>query len=666
MTNQRLHLALEQISPTDWRRFELFASEFLASEFPELRTSAGPSGDRGRDADIITFREEPIQALQYSVTVDWQAKIRQTAQRLGETRAETQILTYVTNAQIGAAADELKKELKRDYKIFLDVRDRSYFLERFRSTPGTEKAAEALAVDIVDPLLAEAGMIKRSVSVLTGEEARAALVLLSLQLKDDIQEKGLTKLSFEALVRSVLMDTDAERRMPSAELFTKVKALVPHGATEWVDDLIRGALTRLKKRYLRHYQKEDEYCLTHEESIRVRAYKGELAIAEVELQLEIQRIVQAVTGLKEEEAEIKALAIRSRRILEAVLYNRAEFFADAVFSGTMAKFATVRVHDVVVRDQSHNRSLKGARESDPDLVAALVREILTSKSEQIQIYLGELSNAYTLMAFLRTTPDVQGALKKIFGYGEIFLDTTVVLPLLAEELLESDTGEFQKIVNIASEAGIDFFVTDGVLEELASHIKRGLAYFRGTYASWQGRIPFIFEAFVRSGKNVSNFGRWTETLMGDSRPIDDLGLYLQERFGIVRTSLEKEVEMAADELRQAVDQIWYAIHEKRRERQGNQATIDPLTLIRLAKHDTENYVGVVQRRQGENVSPLGFKTWWLTFDRMALGVAETLRSEYDIDPPASPILSLDFLAQCLTLGSLRSRLPKQAVQLLPI
>ena len=49
-------------------------------------------------------------------------------------------------------------------------------------------------------------------SALTPFETRAALTFLMLQLKDDTGEKGLTKLSFEAVVRSILVNTDSEHR----------------------------------------------------------------------------------------------------------------------------------------------------------------------------------------------------------------------------------------------------------------------------------------------------------------------------------------------------------------------------------------------------------------------------------------------------------------------
>jgi hypothetical protein len=47
MNRQRLEFALERLQPHDWKKFEEFASEFLLSEFNNLKTVASSSGDRG-------------------------------------------------------------------------------------------------------------------------------------------------------------------------------------------------------------------------------------------------------------------------------------------------------------------------------------------------------------------------------------------------------------------------------------------------------------------------------------------------------------------------------------------------------------------------------------------------------------------------------------------
>ena len=120
MSSQRLELALEKLLPANWERFERFASEFLASEFPDLRTVASPSGDEGRDAELFSPLGDTTQVLQYSVAEDWRTKIRKTATRISETIPSAQLLIYATNQQIGAEADDLKKELRQKYRLHLE------------------------------------------------------------------------------------------------------------------------------------------------------------------------------------------------------------------------------------------------------------------------------------------------------------------------------------------------------------------------------------------------------------------------------------------------------------------------------------------------------------------------------------------------------------------
>ena len=239
--NARLELALEQLK-VRWERFEKFASEFLAVEFPDLRTVASASGDSGRDAELFAPVSDPTQVLQYSVTKDWAAKIRGTARRISETLPAVRLLIYVTSQGIGAKADNLKKEMRAGYQLFLDVRDRSYFLERYRFDHRTEAAAESLATDIVDPYLASKGVLSQPNAIFASYEARAAHLYLSLQFRDDAQEKGLTKLSFEALVRSVLLQTDSQHRMSGEEVRRKVRLLLPSDDPTRVDQLTDRAL----------------------------------------------------------------------------------------------------------------------------------------------------------------------------------------------------------------------------------------------------------------------------------------------------------------------------------------------------------------------------------------------------------------------------------------
>jgi hypothetical protein len=97
MITNRLQLALERLQPSDWHRFEKLASAFLASEFDNLRTTASPSGDEGRDSELFAPVAEPKVLLQYSVSADWASKIHRTVQRIQGTFPDALVLVRTPN-----------------------------------------------------------------------------------------------------------------------------------------------------------------------------------------------------------------------------------------------------------------------------------------------------------------------------------------------------------------------------------------------------------------------------------------------------------------------------------------------------------------------------------------------------------------------------------------
>ena len=666
----RLELALDLLQPTDWRRFEKFASQFLVSEFPGLVDTSAPSGDGGRDAEVFSPGGDPTVFLQYSCTPDWTGKIRATAKRLSETHPEAQILVYASPKRIGADSDSLKVELRKTYRLHLEPRDKSYFTIRECVSRSTETASESLANDIVDPYLATRNVVASKSSALTPFETRAALTFLMLQLKDDTGEKGLTKLSFEAVVRSILVNTDSEHRSRRADLLSAVTQVLSGHSSGRVEELATTALARLVKRQIvRVHSKDDTVCLSFDESKRVREHLALCELDEHSLEQEISDTARTVlSGGTVSDPDVEQVSARVRRILEKCLYARAETFACAVVNGKVSDIALDHLNQIVIDDISSLPPKKGDWEGNPDVLAECVVSILNNTSAPVYKHLKGLADAYTLMAFLSMTPDVQDAMQKIFSHGEIWLDTTIILPMLSEDLLDDAKGRIQQILAMTRQAGIELYTTTGVLEELASHLNRALTCDRMPASRWEGGIPFIFEVYVRSGRDSNEFSKWVETFMGDARPIEDLSAYIEERFAIKTQDLTEEVEGADPDLRSTLDSIWLELHEMRRSRKNqlqHARELDPLTVLRLAKHDTESYLGVIQRRKTEAASPLGYKCWWLTFDSFAFRIEEKLRQQGFV-PPNSPVLSIDFLSQYLSLGPVRGKVPKQEIQQLPL
>lgn len=663
MRPARFRLALELIQPEQWSRFETLASAYLVSEFPNLRTVAG-TNDRGRDAEVFDPTGEQTELLQYSLAADWSSKITKTAKKLREPSGfpNARLLIYVTNQKIGANADQLKSKLRSEYGLILDIHDLTWFTDRLASDPSRLAAAEAFAEDIVDPFLAAEGGIDTKSPSLSDREAHAACVYLGLQWSDDTRSKGLTKLCFEALVKTALRDTHADKRKKRSEVQQQVAQIVAHTDRERVLTLADAALDRLSGKALKHWKKDDEFCLSQGEINRIREGLEDLELADRELDDALAWEV-AVTAEALElpiPTMLRDLGQSVKTAIELVLFDQGEAFAAAV-SHNKPLAPPAELGKAISRSmQANGVSPKNEHGKAAVLIEAVIRSVLLQPPDAIQQHFRALADTYTLFAFLRETPDVQSAVKKMFSLGEIWLDTSVILPLFAETLVEEPSKRrYTTMFRTAHELGLKLYLTPGVVEELLSHMRRVVKCVR-TSEAWVGHVPFLLSAYTFAGFPPAGAPGWLEEFRGNQRPEDDLAGYLQAEHGITVQSLEDDAARASTELRGAIQEIWHDAHDRRRG--GGRNAIDKNTLLRLVSHDVENYVGVVMRRRKETDSAFGYGTWWLTLDTLAFEVRQKL-GEKAVD---SPVMSPDFMVTYLSLGPLRGDISKENEGVLPL
>ena len=664
MKRERLQLALERIRPEQWKLFEEFASAFLSTLYPDLRTLASPAGDQGRDAELFSYGRVHT-VLQYSVTQSWSNKIRVTAQKISKNLPDARVLIYVTNQSILSAADSLKRDLLDEYGIVLDVHDAAWFLDRFSGNEGREIAAERLAMKIVDPYLASRGVLEHTAPILSSTEYQAALTFLQLQWEDDTREKGLTKFSFQALVRAVLRNTNSESRISRIDVHKQIVDMFPNHDPARIKCLTDSALKKLTKRYIRHWEKPDEFCLTYEEVQRVRERLAEVEVANISLDCEIRSCL-AHYEIDPEQMELSCALIRSA--LDRYLFGRGEAFASAITNNRLDKLGVDELENsvkYVVGSEKITISNEN-RGKITNVIFSCIVELLTDPSMDVQSHLRSKADAYTLFAFLGQTTDVQTAVSMMFSHGEIWLDTTIVLPLFAERLIPTDRQRrFSQMLNVASQAGIKLRITPGVIEEVERHINnRCQAYLHMHHSRWTGSVPFLADAYLRSGRAPSGFGSWKENFMGAERPEDDIADFLKEFFAIERKSLGEEVMKADAEIRALVQEAWHSAHARRRD--ADSGGLDEITIHRLVRHDVENYLGVVELRRREGLSPLGYSAWWLTLDRSAGYVDNEIRKSLGNRAPATPAMSADFLVNYLSIGPVRFKAAKDAEATLPI
>ena len=666
MITNRLELALERLKSSDWNRFEHLASVFLASEFDALRTVANSSGDEGRDAELFSPEGEATIVAQYSVAIDWAAKINATVRRLQSTMPNVTVLIYVTNQLIGANADDLRKRLRVKHGISLDIRDKSWFVDRVLGAPARERASEELASVIVDPLLSNAGVGPHVVSELSSDESIAAVTFLGLQWQDANRDKGLTKLTFESLVLAALVNTDNNNLMNQQTVREKVYALLPDHDRGQVQIYVDSALERLSKNALKRHP-GNMYCLSFDESKRLSEFRVMASLAESNLSNSILDIVQRVFQSEKITANCENEFLSClRHATDAVLFDRSQSFAMAVQSGKLATLANTDFKTVLIGELSKYSLPKLPKVDWLSLLRSCIQKILTSEDASIQAYLRQLADSYTLLAFLKLTPDVQGAVEKMFSDGKIWLDASVILPLIADTLLasEAETGRFARMINAARDVGLKLYVTPGIVEEVEHHMNKALTCAQLNYGTWHGSVPYLLDRYIATGRSTASFATWLNNFRGDARPTDDISDYLREEFSISTRSLEAESAAVSEELRHALEHLWYERYQRRQERFNTQ--LDQTIITRLVRHDVECYCGVIQLREKDRASPFGYSVWWLTIDQQTYDLESKLQSRMNAKPPHSPVLSADFLVNYLAFGPNRRKLTKSKEAHLPL
>jgi hypothetical protein len=428
--------------------------------------------------------------------------------------------------------------------------------------------------------------------------------------------------------------------------------------------LARSALIRLSTKLgpVNHHRSTDDYCLSHAENIRLRESVSQFILDEQSLEIELEdAICAAVADVVDDSQFTNRAAKELRHVVENVLVKRGEGFASAVATGEVQQIEAEELFSAAA-DAKADSLAKLTQGQAVEIVC----QVLDQPTESTQRHLRRLADAYTLFAFLRETPDVQKVVVKIFSEGDLWLDTTVVLPLLAETLLlDRQARHYTVLLRAALDAGLRLYVTDGVVEEVERHINKCLSFSRANARDWRSSsVPFLYSVYASTGRSRIEFADWLNNFRGQVRPMDDVRDLLRDEFGIRHRDLTEHSDGAPLELRAAVQEIWNEVHERRRA--GDRDEIDALTRQRLVAHDVENCVGVIQLRRQEPASPMGYRSWWLTLDRTAFSLAKQLKARLGQDAPGSPALSPDFLTEFLRLGPLRSQVEKDMRDSLPL
>jgi hypothetical protein len=659
--SERLRFALEHLRQTDWEAFEDLCGTFLVTDFPDMRRLGGV-GDKGRDAVFEVPQMNEV-VVQMSIQMNWKAKIRETVDTLRQSDITFHTLIYATNQDIGPKADGLKSDLLSE-GIALDIRDRRYFLDRIGVSSANRQAAKALSDRVVDPLLPSDELTRNS--PLGDSELRAGLVYLELQIRDSSESRNLTRLSYDSLVLGALKDTDPEHQRSHEHIVNGVRRHLKSHDPDQVRASVEGSLKRLKsnrKIIVSGAAGSRTYALHHEQRAKQaeRAIEilGERQVVEAEF-ADLTRAVAEELDISFSDDDLTAVIDTLDNLLQSILATEGHSFAEAVRNGLGAvKRADLlrATQDAVARKYKDLRRVLQSKEQLVELILETAERLFDRPSIASQQYLRELADAYTLFAFMNEAEDVQKAVSHFFSRGYLVLDTTVLLPCLAESELPVQAQRFTNLLRAAVDAGMKLVTTTGVANEIDTHLRRSLHCSRTEPGEWEGDIPFAF-AHWQEIVGTGEFAKHVERFLG-KRGVEDIEFFLEQGLGIEMVDLESAAESALpEEARHEFTELWRA---RKRVRDGGSEAERDL----LLRHDLEMYLGVLAQRKAEARDVFGYESWWVTQDRAAQAIFRTAQAE-GVPVPSNPCMSPAFLSSLISLGPARKEVGENLRSQLPV
>lgn len=655
----RLRFALKHLRTVDWEAFEEFCGAWLAGSFPDLRRIGGV-GDKGRDAVFLAETMAEV-VVQISIQANWKSKIHGTIKRLREADISCKSLIYMTNQEIGPKADDLKAELLSE-GISLDIRDNTYFLDRIDQTQANSAASVALCQRVVDPLLPTNELTKNS--PVGDRDLRAGLVYLELQAHDSSDSRNLTRLSYDSLVLGTLKDTDPDNRRSHDDIVASVQRQLPTHSNDRLQSSVEGSLKRLKsdKKIVVTGGTPKTYALHHNQ----RTQQADRAIAILAEREAVKTELADLTTRVCEELEIQprddlsSIVDALDAMLQIVLEQQGHGFAEAVREehGAIRRADLLKpAEDTATRNYKDLKRVIQARDELVELLLEVAEQAFVSPSKPIQSYLRELSDAYTLLAFMHEAPDVQRAVSHFFSRGVLVLDTSVLLPCFAETHLNAESQRFTNLLRSARDSGMELATTIGVINETDTHLQRALHCARTDPAQWIGEMPFAL-AHWQEVVGTGDFTKHVEMFRGSRGP-EDIQVFLEQGLTVSTIDLEASADAAlSDEERFRLTELW---RERKRVRSGGSEADRDL----LLRHDLEMYLGVLAYRKSEKPDVYGYETWWVTQDRTATALFKIAKTD-GLDLKSNPCMSPSFLSNLISLGPARNKLKGNLGEQLPV
>lgn len=603
--------------------FEEFAKQFVAASQDSLDfVPIGGTHDGGIDGLECTWSPAgrvKKTVYQFSIESDSHAKIRRTLKRLKETVPDCRQLYYATNREV-RDQHRLIDQVIDEFELQLTIFDVQWFCVHINNSPKTidvfrrfeqqhihayERSSKFIETfDLKDP----------RIYVYLRQQIESRHVVYR-----DSQSVYLDEILMDSLILFALEGTDPNNGMLRSRQEIENRILeITDLKKAWISDLLpkRLAILSKKPRRIHHHRQEDRYCIPYETRLEI----AERNMVDHELMEHFQKTLSVLLDDTFRWEQLGTSAVKpidlAMRVLHGLFYKQGLEFAQFVSTGDRGIFIDQALNEIIQEKISESGIPVRNREDVRLALLEVFRQLVYKGDEKQKEFLYKLSMTYNMLFLLQIDPTLAKYFDRIAGELRIYVDSSILIPAMAECFLESHNQRYTNLLRSARDAGIMILVNNYVLKEIEMHLRNAKYIYKRDYENNEDlyenidclilidQILIRAYFYIKNEKGFTGFQEFMEHFVswgmhGDVR--GELVLWLEDQFGI--RYIEKDVEIDLAE----VERLTQALTPKKINRDSNRARTDAKQLLTIYKLRKDN-------NETSETGIFGYKTWWLTSD----------------------------------------------------
>jgi hypothetical protein len=652
---QKLELALSLTQELHHKAFENFANSFIAVDYPELKALGGKH-DGGIDGLIVSDADGRVKLVVQSCvspTKQARSKILNTVHKLEKSKRLPQTLVYCTSAVIGESLDDLKRDLRSDKNIHLEIHDAKYFVTRGLSK-GRGPLCEKYASEIIAPITATIDHDSLYSESLSDEKQRLAFQFLEAQKIARTAGGNVTKQIFDSLILWIVYRSQtAHEPLTCDQLIKEVSDFFPQKHQTRITEIVSGRVNALEhKAQLRSIPKDKTVKLTSDTAKSMENNLETTKERDTQFRATLLRyIAVSIESLGiDYRVDENTLVDVAHRCIFWHMHSNANKFRDP-YSAVIDILSADRLLVEYLRQTPTTRLTAKNRQIALDILPRVIHLVLSDKDEMVRRYLRDKADLFIMQGLMQVTPDVQDVCKSLVGNDLIFLDTSALVRCIAELYGPEKSGPLTTSILHAREMNTRFRVFRPHLEELVAHLNGPVL------REWENNCerldgpaldaalwsaPLLVNVFHRASlRDGLTVRQLVEQITGARNQHENVREFLEEELSV---SIEEMQPLETTPFNDNLLSIW-----RSKKRRNPQLTDDKFE--QLVIHDVSAFSAITALRESRKIiGPyFGEKIWLLTFDSMFWKVPHLLGERDNHKRQVG--MSMDFLLNYVAMAA---------------